>query len=212
MRFIPLLNFEYYHIFSRGVDKRPIFIDDQDRERFIRGLDVINDSNRPRNLEFRKDSASPDPYLEIAAFCLMSNHFHLLVRQRKDNGVSSFFHRFLNSYARYFNLKHGRTGKLFDGRFKVVHIANDKQLAAVQRYIHLNPTEIIEPAWKDGLCRDVARAWEFIKTYRWSSLIYYLEDLTSGIVFPGLLDGTQGKEHGNILLSALTDSRSQLPT
>ncbi len=212
MRHISLLNGEYYHIFSRGVDKRPIFIDEQDRLRFIRGLRIINNSKRPTNREFRKNSSIVDPYVEIAAYCLMTNHFHLLVRQRKEGGISSFLQRFLNGYARYFNLRHERTGKLFDGSYKAVHIDSNEQLIATQRYIHLNPVEIVEPGWKETGCKNFALAWKFIKTYPWSSLRYYLKKAKSSFLIPGLLNNTDAAYHNNFIASAITDSQSQLST
>ena len=77
--------------------------------------------------------------VEIIALCLMPNHFHLLLRQRTNEGISKFTSNFTNSYTRYFNIKNERTGPLFQGKFKAVRIETDEQLWHVSRYIHLNP-------------------------------------------------------------------------
>ena len=107
--------------------------------------------------------------VEILCFCLMPNHFHFLLKQLKDNGISIFISKFANSYAKYFNTKHERVGPLFQGRFKAVHIENDEQLVHVSRYIHLNPvvSSLIEEA--------------ALKDYVWSSYPEYLKLINSQI-------------------------------
>ena len=77
--------------------------------------------------------------VEILCYCLMPNHFHFLLRQLKERGITRFMTRFTDSYAKYFNTKHKRNGPLFQGRFKAVRIEDDNQLLHVSRYIHLNP-------------------------------------------------------------------------
>lgn len=78
-------------------------------------------------------------HLEIISYCLMPNHFHLLVKQVIDHGIVKCLNNFSNSYTRYFNIRHDRVGPLFQGRFKAVRIETDEQLLQVSRYIHLNP-------------------------------------------------------------------------
>lgn len=99
--------------------------------------------------------------VNITCFCLMPNHFHLLLEQVKDGGISEFIGKLSNSYTKYFNKKNKRIGPLFQGEFKAVHIQTDEQLIHVSRYIHLNP-----------LVNYITKA---IEIYPWSSYPEYLE-------------------------------------
>lgn len=101
--------------------------------------------------------------IELVAFCLMPNHFHLLLRQEMDQGISDFMQKITNSYTRYFNTKHKRVGPVFQGAFKAVHVETDGQLLHLSRYIHLNP-----------LVSFIVRDQDFL-SYPWSSLNQYLE-------------------------------------
>lgn len=101
--------------------------------------------------------------MELICYCLMPNHFHFLLKQKLDNGVSKFVGNFTNSYTRYFNTKHdNRVGPLFQGTFKAVHIDDDEQLIHVSRYIHINPTV--------SFIEKIGR----LEKYHWSSLPEYL--------------------------------------
>ena len=93
-------------------------------------------------------------------FCLMPNHFHFLVKQLKENGISIFVSQLSNSYTRYFNVKYNRVGPLFQGAFKSVRIETEEQLIHVSRYIHLNP-----------VVSGIAKRPE---DYRWSSYAEYI--------------------------------------
>lgn len=137
-------NGEIYHLFNRGVEKRITFIDKKDLERFVQTLDYYRFDNPPSRFSFRKrltiKKGSPkEPLVEILAYCLMPNHFHLLVKQLKDKGITNFVSKVTNSYTKYFNTRYKRTGPLFQGTFKAVRIEDDEQLIHVSRYIHLNP-------------------------------------------------------------------------
>lgn len=147
MRNIHFHEHEYYHLYNRGVDKRPIFTDDADRYRFLTGLSKFNQD-----------------FVDILAFTLMDNHFHLLVQPKNTTGVAQFMGRVGNGYTKYFNLRHNRTGCLLQGPYQAVHITNDAQLLHISRYIHLNPTA------KTGFLEDA------MDLYRWTSLSAYLYD------------------------------------
>lgn len=101
--------------------------------------------------------------IEILAYCLMPNHFHFLLKQVTDNGISTFMRNLEDSYVKYFNIKNKRAGPLFQSMFKAVRIETDEQLLHVSRYIHLNPSTsyIVEPDELDN--------------YQWSSLGVYLK-------------------------------------
>lgn len=143
-RFTPLVNDSFYHIYNRGVEKRTIFLDDRDYQRFLQTLyyyqyegpkPSFSDKDR-----FKINDFSHNPkIIELICYCLMPNHFHLLVKQLKDNGISEFIGKVTNSYTKYFNTKHKRVGPLLQGAFKTVLVENDFQFMHLSRYIHLNP-------------------------------------------------------------------------
>ena len=169
----------YCHLYNRGVDKRAIFIDDVDRRRFIEALRLARLSNSPR-LSWLKDQIrtgkiSPldiekleekhgPPLLDIISYSLMPNHFHLQIKELVKGGVSTFFRKLGTSYVMYFNIKHERTGRLFESKYKSVLIETDEQLMHLSRYIHINP--INSSRINISLTK--------LKTYLWTSLPDYL--------------------------------------
>lgn len=173
-RKIVFANGEYYHLFNRGVERRPVFTN---KWEFSRAMDLVyfyrfdkpplryskylalNEGQRQIFLVSLKEKS-----VEIVAFCLMNNHFHFLVKQVKDHGVSKFMANFMNSYTKYFNTKYQRVGHLFQGAFKAVHVESDEQLLHLSRYIHLNPVTSfkVKP--------------EELKNYQWSSYSSYIRN------------------------------------
>ncbi|MBI4022854.1 transposase [Candidatus Berkelbacteria bacterium] len=154
---------EVYHVFNRGVEKRDLFIDDVDRQHFLDVLSFYLDEVQATRFSFlttkqrqRMLQKMPThPRVEILAYCLMGNHFHLIIRQLGDEGIRRFLHRALNSYARYFNTRYERVGALFQGRFRAVRVTSDAQLLHLIRYLHLNPY--------------VSHLVETLDSYTWSS-------------------------------------------
>ena len=145
-RILPLVNDEVYHIFNRGNDKRNIFLLQGDYRRFIKTFyyyqfegpkPKLSDLSKNRFTNFKPTQSSK--LIEILAYCLMPNHFHLLVKQLKTNGISIFMSQLANSYTKYFNRKFKRVGSLLQGTFKSVIVKTDGQLIHVSRYIHINP-------------------------------------------------------------------------
>ena len=180
-REIQIMNQEFYHIVKRGVEQRKIFLDGEDYLRCVNSFLVFNDrSPTPWQSRIFWDKYSPrfltqtdyrpqEPLLEIHAFTLMPNHFHLLVRQLIEGGIQIFMQK-LGGYSQYFNQKYKRKGALFQGRYKIVHIDNEQQLKNVFVYISTNQVAIIEPTWKQWRVRRPSYAFEFLKErYRWSS-------------------------------------------
>jgi putative transposase len=104
----------------------------------------------------------------------MPNHFHLIIKQKEDGGISNFMHKLGTGYSTYFNQKYGRIGSLFQGRFKAVLVENNEYLSYLHYYIHLNPLDLIEPEWKTGKFNDLNKAIEFLESYRWSSYLDYI--------------------------------------
>lgn len=168
---------QIYHVFNRGVASLPIFLNFRDHLRLLRLVDYYRFSNTPFSfsqlislpkeekekviVELKKRNAI---HVEILAYCLMPNHFHFLLKQITDKGISVFMTNLQNGYVKYFNIKNERAGPLFQSMFKAVMIETDEQLLHVSRYIHLNPSTayIVEP--------------ENLEDYTWSSLRTYLDE------------------------------------
>ncbi len=143
-RKVVLANNEVYHVINRGVEEREVFLDRRDYTRFLNSFIYYQKANPPVRFSFRKRTpkerfSNLDNLVEIICYCLMPNHFHFLLKQIKDDGISSFISRLTNSYTRYFNTRHKRMGHLFQGPFKAVRIETDEQLIHISRYVHLNP-------------------------------------------------------------------------
>src|SRR3989344_4514771 len=119
---------EYYHLYSRGVDKRKVFLNAQDYRKFQFLMYVCNSEKSIVLRNIRKSFDRGETIVDIGAFCLMPNHFHILVREKIENGISLFMRKLLTGYSMYFNLKHDRKGKLFDGAFKAINASDDRYL------------------------------------------------------------------------------------
>ena len=183
MRKVPLITDQYYHIYNRGVDKRQIFLQDKHYHRVIHDLYEFNDLEAVININrrFNNTDGSPAPIskkrkkiVEIVCFCLMPNHFHLILKQLVDKGISKFMHKLGTGYVNYFNEVQDRTGTLFEGRFKSILIKNDEYLMHLSRYIHLNCIDLIEPEWKENGIKNWKNAIEFLGSYKWSSYLDYI--------------------------------------
>ena len=175
----PLALNEYYHIYSRGVDKRPIFLEQGDKERFIRLLYICNSSTpivyrEVRNLPLSLVKTG-EKITAIGAYCLMPNHFHLLLRETEEGGITKFMRKFLTAYSSYFNLKYERNGILFSSRFKSSHLDSDEYLKHIFSYIHLNPIKIFKSDW-DNRSLDRLVAENTLKKYKESSYFDYASD------------------------------------
>lgn len=170
---------EYYHLYNRGTDKREIFLDDKDRERFVKLLFVgncnkpIDFRELPEGLPFGKFERG-ETLVEIGAYVLMPNHFHLLIREKVEGGISIFMNKVLTSYSMYFNKKYKRTGRLFEGSFKAKHVENDEYLKYLFAYIHLNPVKMIDAEWKENGIKDKNQAEKYLLNYKYSSYLDYL--------------------------------------
>ena len=111
--------------------------------------------------------------VDIYAYSLMPNHFHLVLQQKTDDGITCFLKRVCTAYSMYFNLRHDRRGTLFQGRFKSNHLDTDPYFKWIFPYVHLNPVSIREPHWQESGIGNPARAKEFLKNYRYSSYYDY---------------------------------------
>ncbi|HVZ12188.1 MAG TPA: transposase [Patescibacteria group bacterium] len=145
-RIKPYIENGYYHIYNRGVNKRLIFKDKKDCivfQRFLKQYlspkDDLKEFMRPGERLDRLMKTNMHGELEILAFALMPNHFHLLVRQKKPEAIIKFMRRLCTSYSMYINRKYQRVGHLFQDAYKGVLVLDDQYLLHLSRYIHLNP-------------------------------------------------------------------------
>ena len=168
---------EFYHLHNRGVEKRVIFENDRDKRRFISLLYLCN-TTQPilwRDIAEVWSFDRPDTLVDIGAYCLMSNHFHLLVKAKDGEGLSRFMQKLQTAYSMYFNLKYRRSGALFQGKFSGHHINNDKYLNYLYCYIHLNPIKL---QGLSILTDEVAKLHQhknFLNSYSYSSYLDYID-------------------------------------
>lgn len=183
---------DFYHLLNRGVEKRDVVLDDYDRFRFVHSLFIFNDSNpideNHRKKEFLLPASDRIPLVHIHAWCLMSNHYHLLVSPIDNDltKISKFMKRLNMGYARYFNERYKRSGYLWQGKYKKVEIVHDSHFNYIPYYIHLNPLDKKYPEWRVGDVATVELALEYLRGYRWSSHIDYLGNKN----FPSVIDST----------------------
>lgn len=137
---------EYYHCYNRGVDKRDVFLDRDDFSYFLTALDLFNckdslggmmEYRYPKNVNSRKAKAD-DMLVNIIAYCLNPNHYHLLLQPNSDGGVQKFMQKINTGYTMYFNKKHVRSGALFQGRYKSSYVGDNEYFRHVLTYINLN--------------------------------------------------------------------------
>jgi len=183
----PFITGEYYHLYNRGIDKRIIFKSKHDYERFIMLLYIAN-SNSEKS--FRLDNLinhshknfneimildKGKPLVSIGAWCLMTNHFHILVRQEVNGGITKFMKRLGTGYAMFFNIKYQRHGALFGGLFKSKLIGvDDNYMRQLFAYIHLNPLDIKFSGWEKEIKKSSVEMKKFIELYPYSSYPDYV--------------------------------------
>lgn len=169
------------HVYNRGVDKRVTFEESWDYMRFANILSFCNNFDYPfssyedrlRQVQSAEAKERVDQFIKamyrydqplcnIIAWVLMPNHFHLILLETQERGISRFMQKIGNSYTKYFNAKNDRSGSLFQGTFKHVKVESEEQLFHLSRYVHVNPTAA-------GLVSIFD-----LKDYPWSSLPEYL--------------------------------------
>lgn len=177
---------QIYHIYNRGVEKRDVFLTDKDYLRFIHDLFEFNDEDCVSNLTyyFNRQPKEVEPQyvrskrkprkllVEILIFTLMPNHFHLLLKQKGENGIVKFMQKLGTGYSMYFNQKYERVGGLFQGRFKAVLVSEEAHFMYLPHYIHQNPISLINYGGSTSI--DWRKAMEFLENYRWSSFPDYI--------------------------------------
>ncbi len=200
-RKVKIVTDNFYHVFNRGVAKMPTFLNNQDFRRFLAEVNYYRFANLPSRYSWYMGLRASEQLnvmqvlktadqrmVDIISFVLMPNHFHFLLKQNVENGISLFIGRLTNSYTKYFNTRHNRVGPLFQGRFKAVAIESDELLLHVHRYHHLNP-------FSDNL----VDSFEDLLKYEYSSLPCYLGQIDNEFVDSKLVSGFFKTKHSYII-------------
>ena len=180
---------DLYHALNRGVDKRIIFLDTQDYARFVHDMFEFN-TDKPASNTYRTkmfdlrsrtfgnipSERTGERLVDIHGWCLMHNHYHLLLSEKVPGGLILFLRRLNIGYAKYFNERYMRSGTLFQGRTKKLLIDNDGYFLHILNYIHLNPLDTLKSAtgWRGRKIENTQEAITILKEYRWSSYLDYI--------------------------------------
>ena len=195
-RILPLVTGQIYHVFNRGIDRRVTFSGAKEYQRAVQTCDFYSHARPPVKLsrylslgqekqnEIISMLRTKETLVSIICYCLMPNHFHLLLKQESENGISKFLSNLQNSYTKFYNTKHNRNGPLFMDQFKAVIIETEEQLIHVARYIHLNP-----------FTGYVVKKLTDLESYPWSSL-------------PTCLDPNSSATKNNLIMSYFSSKLS----
>jgi len=205
-RKFPFIVGKIYHIYNRGVARSSIYNQETDCWRFLQGLCLFNDIKSATNILWQlektrgrltlgvlknyivNEGKERKPLVCILAYCIMPNHFHLLVEEIQEGGITKFMQKFDHGYAKYFNNKYDRVGHLWQDKFKNIPIDDERYLLYLLVYINvLNPVELIEPNWKERGIKNIKKVLEFAEKYQWSTHQEYLGKRGSLIIDKGIL-------------------------
>ena len=155
-------------------------------------MDVCNTTRSIKTRDHGESFDKGDTIVDIGLYCLMPNHFHLLVREKIENGLSTYMRKLLTAYVMYFNAKYVRTGRLYESTFKSSYVNNDRYLKYLYAYIHLNPAKLIDKNWKEKRSKPINQLFKFVLDYQYSSMQEYLgtnigleRTILNQTVFPG---------------------------
>lgn len=142
----------YYHIYNRGVEKRDIFLDEQDYKTFLSYTKLYLTAPKLQGQALKDElgrtvppSRSPRNFvdeIDLIAYCLMPNHFHFFVKQYTERGMAKFMQSLAQRYVMYFNKRYMRVGGLFQSRYKCVRVTDERLFTYITKYIHRNPLGI----------------------------------------------------------------------
>lgn len=177
---------ELWHVMNRGVDRRNIVSDDRDRKRFVADLYAMNDTRPVDSLNYHfskslntgrvyEPERDRDRLVTVHAWCLMDNHYHALISEEVEDGVSQFLKKLNMGYAKYFNTRYERAGALFQGKTKRVHVRTDAHFLWILHYIHFNPLDMKKETalWRSQCVSDPKGTLSWLESYRWSSFRDY---------------------------------------
>src|SRR3989338_3580455 len=215
---------ELYHVYNRGVEKRIIFVTRQHYMRFVAAMRFFNTSRQVTLRDFLGSNSAKTTgvqplqagrrLVQIGAFILMPNHFHFLFKPLVEGGISLFMQKLGSGYTAFFNLKHSRSGVLFQGRYKVKYIDSDRYARYIQAYIPLNALDRAMPDWRENGIKKIGEAKRIASVYPWSSFSSYIGENS----FPDILEPTfihdffeTKKEFENFVFSWSEDDNKYMP-
>ncbi|MBU3926025.1 transposase [Patescibacteria group bacterium] len=198
MRKTPFVPGEYYHIYNRTILNVPEFNDYKNTERLAQSFLIANSTKSSEAFQFLRNNkeATIDEALDIAkqgeklvdilSYAIMPDHYHLLLKELRDNGISDFIRKCNISIAKYINIKNNRRGTLFESRFNSKHVDTDRYLLHLSLYIHLNPLDITSgKEWREHKLKNWSVEKEKLLKYPWSSLRAYLDDNYQDLILSG---------------------------
>lgn len=171
-------NNNFYHILNRGVEKRKIFLNKKDYLRFLHNIEDFNDNNitlesyynrRVKNYN-NSNTTVKKPLVDVICWCLMPNHFHILVKENIDKGASLFSMKNTNGFTKYFNSQNKRSGVLFQGKSKIIFIEEDMHFNWLPFYILSNPLDLFQSDWREKGVKEPKKSLDFLINYEWSNL------------------------------------------
>jgi len=175
---------DVYHILNRGVEKRKIFLNEKDYFRFVYCLYDFNNKNTTSFSYWNRRKYSDysaigwpnknkddNKLVDVLCWCLMPNHYHILVQEKLDGGAGIFSKKLSGAYTQYFNLKNKRSGVLFQGKSKIIQIKRDDHFMYLPYYIFSNPIKLIEKDWKEKGVKNLEKVRKFLENYKWSSYL-----------------------------------------
>ena len=188
---------ELYHVLNRGIDGRNLFLDSGDYVRFIHNLYEFNDTAPALGLSRRNmpdaDVGHRKSYIrkrlvKIHGWCLMKDHYHLLISELSEGGLVKFMMKVNIGYAKYYNERYGRRGHLFQSKTKKILIESEAHFLYILHYIHLNPLDYLKGTtkWRErdkSTIKNAREALEYLNRYRWSSYMDYCDKKN----FPSIL-------------------------
>lgn len=186
LRLTPLTIGETYHVYNRGAHKSAIFMNDSDYDRFLL-LSFLCNSSAPVLVRdvltkyrgrtsvniFDEEPKPNSPLVSVLAYALMPNHYHFILRQIEDGGISAFMRKVGTAYTMYFNTKYDHSGVLTQGKFQSRHIDNEPYFRYIFSYVHLNPVDLVESDWENKGIRNKKQVRDFLNDYRYSSFVDY---------------------------------------
>lgn len=189
---------EYYHVYGRTILGIPEFEDYKNANRLIRAFLIANSTNSSEAFLFLKNNKNAtisdlvdiikqgEKLVNILCYCIMPNHYHLVLQELQEGGISDFIKKCNTSIANYINKKQDRRGPLFESRFKAKHIDNNEYLLHLSLYIHLNPLDIISgKSWREGKLKNWKEAKKKLLAYPYSSLKSFLEEKNYDLIISG---------------------------
>lgn len=185
LRDAPFLIGETYHVYNRGAHKQAIFTNEEDYQRFLLLLYLANSEQKidMRSMLSKykgrsfvtifEEELSSHSLVDLYSYSLMPNHFHLVLRQKAEGGISAFLKKVLTGYSMYFNTKYEHSGVLFQGRFKSKHIDTESYFRYIFAYVHLNSLDLFEPGWGEKGIHNIEKSRQFVNSYPFSSFVDY---------------------------------------